>query len=98
MDTLREEINKKDCIDDKLHNEVQCLKNKVHNLETHLDHVEQYEHRDTIMLSGPSLTPEKRVSVVISAIKENRRLNIKVEDISVAYRLRSTQPGVIDPS
>lgn len=69
----------------------------MNNLESHIDRVDQYECRDTIILSGPSLpaeTPTENLgSVVMSATKENLRLNFKEEDISVAHRLGSTQPG-----
>lgn len=97
MDILKEEINKKDEIIKKLDNEVKDLRDKVFDLEAHLDRVEQYERRDTIILSGPSLPPEtpaeKPASVVTSAIKDHLKINIKEEDISVAHRLGSTQPG-----
>ena len=94
---LKDEISKRDAVIDKLDNEVKDLKVKVTNLETHIDRVEQYERRDTVIISGPSLPPEtlsENVSnVVTESIKEHLKLNLKPEDISVAHRLGTTQPG-----
>lgn len=97
MDILKEQLVKKDTVIDTLEKEVKDLKSKVCDLESHVDRVEQYERRDTIIISGPSLPPEtpteKATSVVIDAVKENLKLNIKQEDISVAHRLGASQQG-----
>ena len=97
MDLLRDQIIKKDTVIDSLQSEVKDLKDKVSSLESHVDRVEQYERRDTIIISGPSLpseTPTENASdVVISAVKDILKLNIKQEDISVAHRLGTAQPG-----
>lgn len=90
-------MTKKDVITDKLDSEVRDLKCKVHELESDIDRVEQYERRDTIIISGPSLPPEtpseNTTAVVTETVKENLKLNIKAEDISVAHRLGTSQPG-----
>ena len=97
LETMREEISKKDAVIDKLDGEVKDLKTKVHDLEAHIDRVEQYERRDTIIISGPSLpseTPTENTStVVIDTIKEHLKLNLKPEDLSVTHRLGPSQPG-----
>lgn len=97
LETMREEITKKDAVIDKLDNEVKDLKTKVHDLEAHLDRVEQYERRDTIIISGPSLpseTPtENTSSVVVETIKEHLKINLKTDDLSVTHRLGASVPG-----
>lgn len=97
MDTLREELKRKDQLIEQMDKDVKDLQAKVDDLETHIDRVEQYERRDTIILSGPSLPPEtpseNSASVVVSTIKDQLKLIIKEEDLSVAHRLGSAQQG-----
>ena len=49
-------------------------------METHIDSVEQYERRDTVILSGSSLPLETNTehtpSVVVNTIKETLKINI----------------------
>lgn len=77
-----------------LHGKVECL-------ETHLDEVEQYERRDTLIISGPSLpqdTPEEdAVKVILNTMKENVRINVKENDVSVAHRLGNKQQNRNSP-
>lgn len=55
---LKEELIKKDSQITKLSGEIVGLKEKVQELETSIDGVDQYERRDTIIVSGPSLPDE----------------------------------------
>ena len=97
VEILKAQIAKKDAVIEKLETEVKTLKTQMVNLETHVDRVEQYERRDTIIISGPSLPPEtpteKPTEVVQETIKENLKLIIKQEDISVSHRLGAAQQG-----
>ena len=60
-------------------------------MESHINRVEQYERRNTVILSGPALpaeTPtENATRVVVAAIKDQLKLNVKEQDINVAHRL-----------
>ena len=88
---LKEEIDSKNTVISTLSNEVAQIKNKVQDLESHIDRVEQYERRDTLIVSGPDLpaeTPsENPTTVVVSTIKDQLNITLKEEDISVAHRL-----------
>lgn len=89
--SLKEALVEKDKQIAGLKSELSTLKDKVCDLEDHIDRVEQYERRDTIIVSGPALPLDNQLenpkSVVVSVIKENLKLNIKEDDINVAHRL-----------
>lgn len=88
---LKEELIKKASQITKLSGEIVGLKEKVQELETSIDGVDQYERRDTIIVSGPSLsdeTPHENPSTVITnAFKDHLKLNISVWDINIAHRI-----------
>ena len=88
---LRQSLEEKDKQIKDLTCEVNGLKSKVCELEANIDSVDQYERRDTIILSGPALPPETNNeltnNVVISAIKDNLRINISESDLSITHRL-----------
>lgn len=96
MEMLREEINKRDFVIQELSDELKDLKDHVSTLESHIDRVEQYERRDTIIVSGPSLPAEAptedATSVVLATMKDQLKLVIKPEDVSVSHRLGASQP------
>ena len=93
LTTLKKEIAEKDEQIDKLTTEVVNMKDKVQELETRIDNVDQYERRDTIILSGSVLpnetTSENTTSVVLNTFKEHLKINMKETDISVSHRLGS---------
>ena len=78
---ITRELSKKDQQIKTLTNEVKCLQDKVHDLEININSVDQYERRDTIILSGPSvpqeMVTENTTNVVINTIKDNLKLNLK---------------------
>lgn len=82
---------KKDQVINKLQDQVTLLENKVYDLENQIDDVNQYERRDTIIVSGASLpketSNENTTEVFINAIKDNLKINISQTDINVAHRL-----------
>ena len=84
-------INQKDQKITELQNNITKLDNRIVQLENQLDEVNQYERRDTLIVSGPVLPPENSnensAEVIISAIKDNLHLNITPSDINVAHRL-----------
>ena len=91
LETLKDEIIKKDTLISTLTDEVSELKTKLYDLESHIDRVEQYERRDTLIVSGPALPVETQAEnptmVAVSTMKDQLKINLKVEDISVAHRL-----------
>ena len=91
IETLKDELQRKDTEMKQLKSEVKDLKSKVTTLENHIDDVEQYERRDTIILTGPSVPPETPTentkSLTVDVIKEKLRINMKDNCISVAHRL-----------
>ena len=94
IDILKTELKKKETEIAQLQNDVTNLNDKVENLTKHLDNVEQYERRDTILLSGPVLPNETQhentTQVAIASIKENLKININERDINIAHRLGSS--------
>ena len=74
-----------------LQSQVDQLQTRVGKLETKLDDIDQYERRDTIIISGPSLpkeTPNENPSdVAIRAIKDNLNINMSPSELNVAHRL-----------
>lgn len=95
IESLKEEMNRKDTEVEQLKSEVKDLKNKVITLETQIDDVEQYERRDTIILSGPTVPAETQtentVSLAVGTIKDHLKINVEASDISVAHRLGPKQ-------
>lgn len=91
LEVLKNEINSKDAIIDVMKNEIQELKSKVQELETNIDNAEQYERRDTVIISGPVLPPESRpentVDVVKGVIRDHLKINLNDSEISVAHRI-----------
>ena len=91
LSTVQKELSEKDKKIDLLTGEVNGLKEKINDLESNIDSVDQYERRDTIILNGPSLPQENNnehtTSVVINTIKDNLKINLKESDISVSHRL-----------
>ena len=82
---------KKDKVINQLQNKVSVLENEIYDLENQIDDVNQYERRDTIIVSGASLpkeTPnENSAEVFINAVKDNLNINMNHSDINVAHRL-----------
>lgn len=78
---------------EKLPDRVNSLEDTVSKLENQLDDVEQYERRDTIIISGPVLPKEQNhenpTDLVVKAIKDNLHINLNHADINVAHRLGS---------
>ena len=91
LQQLRTELTGKDEEIRDLVSEVSDLKQKVKVLETHIDDVDQYERRDTIIINGPALPNETALenarNVAISTFKDKLKININASDISVAHRL-----------
>ena len=75
----------------KLQTRVDSLENKIAKLEDQIDDVEQYERRDTLILSGPVLPNEhimeNAADLVVNALKDNLKINIVHSDINIAHRL-----------
>ena len=67
------------------------LENKVATLESHIDELEQYGRRESLIFSGNDLpaetTGEETTGVICSVVKEKLGLIIKSSDISVSHRL-----------
>lgn len=84
-------ISQKDEVITQLQSQVRQLETRVSELENLVDEVNQYERRDTIIVSGPNLPKEEHnensVDVVVKSIKENLHINITNNDINVAHRL-----------
>ena len=70
---------------------VSTLEKRVVQLEAQLDDVNQYERRDTIIISGPDLpqetSGENPTNVVVDTIKRTLNVNITPSEINVAHRL-----------
>lgn len=93
---LQKELVEKDKQINQLTCEVTTLKTRVDDLELNHDNLDQYERRDTVILSGASLpqeTPqENTTNVVTQTVREHLKINIKETDISITHRLgRPTQ-------
>ena len=67
------------------------MKEKVVSLENKIDDNSQYERRDTLVISGksiPTAQPNENCNIIVrNLIKEQTRLILKEEDISIAHRL-----------
>lgn len=86
-------MDKKDEHIDQLKTTIVTLENRVSQLENQIDDVSQYERRDTLIISGPSLpqetSNESAAEVVVNTIRETLKVNISSNDINVAHRLGS---------
>ena len=98
-------LNEKDKALNELTSRVQCLEEKnaileaklssttdqVSELDKRLDAQDMYERRDTLVLSGADLPPEKLnedpVSIIVNAATNVLNVNLQTHDISVAHRL-----------
>lgn len=91
IQTLREELVKRDSEITQLKTEVKDLNIKVEDLESHLDSIEQYQRRDTVIISGPALPQESQhenpVHLIVNTLKDTLKINVQEQDISVAHRL-----------
>ena len=91
MDTLKSQLAIKDKKIEEMQEEITNLKEKIEDLEDNIDSVDQYERRDTIIISGPAVpeetTTENTTSLVTTLFKDQLKLNIRNEDINVAHRL-----------
>ena len=86
-------VHEKDAKILSLDQEVSFLRNQVSKLEERIEENDQYERRDTLVLSGSSLPAaipnENCENVVRTAIKNNSNIELSAGDISVAHRLGS---------
>ena len=75
LSNINKELEKKDKQIQNLTSVVNDLQDKISDLESNLDNVDQYERRDTIIPSGPSVPTETdtehTASVVVNTIKDN---------------------------
>lgn len=98
---LQDELATKDAKINNLEDEVNNLRAKVTTLESHIDDVEQYERRDTVIISGPLLPPEQRgenpTTVVLDAVKEHLKINMNQSDVSIAHRLGQNRQNTNKP-
>lgn len=83
-----------DIKDQKIHyleSRIKTLEKITSDLESQIDDVNQYERRDTLIISGPSLPSETQnensTEVVVNAIKQTLRINIDPTDINIAHRI-----------
>ncbi|KAK3895532.1 hypothetical protein Pcinc_000770 [Petrolisthes cinctipes] len=81
---------------DQMQTKINELENKIINLEITIDDVDQYERRDTVIISGPSLphesTNENPCDLIVNTIKHHLHVNMTHADINVAHRIgRKTQ-------
>ena len=83
--SLKEELSEKYSQVLKINEEISALKVRMQNLETNIDSVDQYERRDTIIVSGSQ--QENAANIFTSAIKEHLKINIAESDINIAYRI-----------
>lgn len=80
-----------------LESKVSALEHQVTGLQDTIDDVDQYERRDTVIISGPSLpdesTHENPTDLIVNTIKQNLHINMTHSDINVAHRLGPKQQG-----
>ena len=88
---LQKELTEKDKQIGLMKNDILSLTSRVDDLELHLDNVDQYERRDTVILTGAALPPEttqeNTTNVVTQTVREHLKINLKESDISVSHRL-----------
>lgn len=77
---------------------VTTLTSRVNDLEVHLDDVDQYERRVTVILSGTSLPPETKLEntpkIVTQTIKDQLKINIQQCDISASHCFQLRPPTI----
>ncbi|KAK3892794.1 hypothetical protein Pcinc_003382 [Petrolisthes cinctipes] len=86
---------------DQMQTKINKLENKIINLETTIDDVDQYERRDTVIISGPSLpdesTNENPCDLIVNTIKHHLHVNMTHADINVAHRIGRITQGKTRP-
>lgn len=84
-----------------LESKVSALENKIIQLESTIDDVDQYERRDTVIISGPSLPEESNTEnpaeIIVTTIKNQLHTNISLSDINVAHRIGKKLQGTKRP-
>ena len=97
--TLREALTEKDKQIKQLTCEVNGLKEKVNELEINIDSVDQYERRDTVIFSGPTLPPETNSestdNIVLQAIKDNLHMNISISHRLGPHNQQRNRPIIV---
>ena len=87
-----------------LENRLASLESRVHDLHLSVDDIDQYERRDTIIVSGRDLPEETATEapaqVAITALNRTLDLDLTMADINVAHRLgrrnnSSSRPMII---
>lgn len=78
-----------------LESKVSDLEQQVLGLQDTIDDVDQYERRDTVIISGPSLpdetTHENPTDLIVNTLKQKLHTNMTHSDINVAHRLGPKQ-------
>lgn len=78
-----------------LESKVYALEKKITELQGTIDDVDQYERRDTVIISGPSLpdetTHENPADQIVNTIRQQLHINMTHSDINVAHRLGTKQ-------
>ena len=74
-----------------LEKRLSAMENQHQLLHNHIDDTDQYERRDTLIISGEALSPETDDEapgeVVVSSLNRALGLDLAVADINVAHRL-----------
>ena len=95
MSFFTEVLQEKKSIAVELQQQVDTLEKKVDKLEASIDQTSQYERRDTIVLSGPSIPNitqgENCKTIARDLFWQHLRMNIEENDISTAHRIGRQQ-------
>ena len=82
-------------------NKVFSLENQIAQLQDQLDDIDQYERRDTIIISSPALPEEQAMEnttdITVKTIKDNLHINIEHKDINISQRLGPKQQNKTRP-
>ena len=74
-----------------------ALKKEVTRLNDALDHADQYERKDSVILSGPALKAptdqENTYQLVKDLLHDHLGVDIEERDINVTHRLGPVKPG-----
>ena len=77
------------------------LESRLNELEQRVDDLDQYERRDTLIISGAQLPPESDhenpVTVLVDTLKSNLHIPFSPADVNVAHRLGPKKPNSIRP-
>ena len=77
------------------------LQSKLMTFQNDIDSIDQYERRDSLILSGSVLpnehSDENPVQVVVDTMKSYLKIPFTAEDINVAHRLGRMKPGQSRP-